>query len=135
MTNAKRSKTESSGRKSSTKRGGYGKPVVWVSSSFNNTDIEWLENNLDNAYTYIFQVIDDLSETLRITVKFDAHTDRFLSTLFFDDPDADSIIGLAIRGATPFDALFGLAYVHCVKQSEWFSDTVASTNANPSRWG
>ena len=135
MTNAKRSKDEPTERKSSAKRKGYGKPVIWVSSSFNNDDIEWLESNLDHAYTYIFQVIDDLSETLRLTVKFDSHSDRFLSTLFFDDPEADSVVALAIRGATPFDALFGCAYVHCVKEPEWFVGGVASPDANTSRGG
>lgn len=93
----------------------------WINPTPNASDYEWLEVNDDKLVLLVFELLDDLSDDERLSVKLDAYSGRWMAVFFAGSGKArNSQCALSVRGATAFDALILLAYFHIQRFSrEW----------------
>lgn len=104
-------------------RSGKGKPddVKWVNYQPNVEDRAWLADNTTGLLSLFFELVDDMEEGQRLTLKYDDYSSRWVA-MYFAGGSAGQNRGLAlsVRGATAYHAAVLLAYVHLIKfNREW----------------
>lgn len=119
-------------RKSKHRKGGFG-DVRWVNSSPNAEDKQWLADHETELVTLFFELVDELGEGSKITLKYDSNTARWVA-VYFSDSDGERNAGLAlsVRGASPYHACVLLAYTHLVKLSRVWDE---GGSGMESEWG
>jgi len=98
-------------------------------------DKAWLEDNSDTLDACIIELVEQLRDEYAVRVAYDRNSQRFnamLTCLVDSHPNTGFI--LAVRGATPSDALYALHYLHFVK-SEGLWRSITPESATPSRFG
>lgn len=105
----------------------------WFNPQLRTEDVQWLESNSESLAALILSLLDELTGEEKLSLKYDSYSSRWMAILFSGDGDArNSGVAMSVRGATPFDALVALAYLHLVRfEGEW------ATNADKAsaRWG
>lgn len=107
--------------------------VEWVNPSPSKSDKDWLETNTDKLPDLVFELLDDMSDTERLSVKYDKYANRW-SAIYFGGEATDGNAGLAlsVRAATTFDALCLLAYFHVVRYARTWE---IPPSEDIGRWG
>lgn len=107
----------------------------YLNPYLSDQDKSWLDDNSDSLFDRVADTIDSIADEYALRVSFDNHSQRYLATLtcLLDNVPNTGFI-LAVRGATPFDALFALHYLHHVKSEGLWRSITPETTA-PTRWG
>lgn len=120
-------------RSSNKSRTNKASALNWVNPQFNSTDVTWLQDHEADLVNLIFEFLDDLTETEKVSIKHDDNSGRWLACLFCGDGDARNAgCALSVRGATPFDAFCALAYFHLVRYAREYPERQARLSG---RWG
>ena len=107
--------------------------LQWVNPQTNAEDITWLESNSSRYVELVFDLMEDIQEDERVSIKRDPQSSRWLAILFAGDGDArNSGTALSLRGASPFDALLLLAYFHNIR---FEGEYPATDTSDLGRWG
>lgn len=132
MTNDSKSKAVSASSPAKPLKG-YGSTVNWINPQLNDSDVTWLQSNEKDLVSLILEFVDDITETEKISIKYDNHSNRWLAILFAGSGDSrNSGCALSVRGATPFDAFCALAYFHIIRFAR---DYDASKGGTFGKWG
>jgi hypothetical protein len=136
MTNAKKTSPSDNGSnpdKGKTSGGAYRK-FTFIAPYLDQNDKLWLRDNLDNYAHVVCLAMEQFPLHLRLSVKFDNASSRWLAILFDDSGDPKSQgVALSVRGATAIDAVYALAYLHCYKLSGGWSLETDAADTDP--WG
>lgn len=107
--------------------------TTWINPSPNKSDIQWLEDHLQEADKLVGQLLDEFEDEWSLAIKVDSFSGRWTAQLFLNDGSGDTPSrAIAPRASTPFDALYSLAYYMLVKFRDEFPDDPATVQA---RWG
>lgn len=103
---------------------GKGSDTVWFNPKPDAGDLEWLDSQAGVYIQFIVTLIEALQIGERLSVRWDAHSGRWLAILFLDPSDeGGNVHALSVRGATAFDAAVLLYYFHHVKFADgWVTD-------------
>lgn len=94
------------------KRVPYGAQLQWVVSSLDAGDKKWLRDNINHSLEYVGEFVTNLTPSFTLTLKFEDRAQRYLATLVCTDSEHPAAsMALSCRGATPFDALYAMAYL------------------------
>lgn len=136
MTNEKRTPQDTSGDKPKTGapgKSGYRK-FTFLAPYLDANDKLWLRDNIDNYGSVVCLLLEQCTSTLRLSLKFDDGSSRFLAVLFDDSGDVKQPgTALSVRGATAADAIYALAYLHCYKLSDGWAAEIDPEHIDP--WG
>lgn len=110
--------------------------VEFVNCHLDTNDKDWLRSTSNDSPACVSEFLLGLTETERLSVKFDPKSLRFVAYLFEDSLHSPNTgCALTVRGATAHDALFALAYCHKYKFAfEWGNGT-DDVGADIDPWG
>lgn len=109
------------------------KSIEWLNPQPNSSDVSWLQDHEDDLTQLVFEMVDDLNDNERLSIKYDGYSSRWIAMFFGGSGDTrNSGCALSVRGATPYDATVLLAYFHLVRFSR---DWRTSSSETSTRWG
>lgn len=116
------------------KRIPQGSSLQWVSANLNSGDKDWLRANVNHAMEFVAELLEELDESFSLSVKFDDKSRKYLSVLVCTAAEHEGAgCAISMRGATPFDSLYALAYYVGARSSEpWW---VGAGNEFSDPWG
>jgi len=112
------------GGKGVRKRQGDSSSTEWFNPKPSGSDVEWLDSHENEFVGFVVALVERLEVGRRLSVRYDAYSERWLAILFVDpDTEGGTIYALSVRGATAFDAGVLLYYFHYVKFKDgWLAD-------------
>jgi hypothetical protein len=105
----------------------------WINPTPNSSDVDWLTDHETELPSLFLEILDDIGEEERLSIKYDAYSSRWLAVLFASNTEGrNKGAALSVRGATPYDSLSLLAYFHIVRYNRIWLDEESGISP---KWG
>lgn len=136
MPNAKQPQVQSSGDQSGQKKktSGEFRKFDFITPYLGQDDKQWLRDHYDNLPVIVCNLVEQLASHHRFSLKRDESSGRWLAVLFDDSGEkSEPGTAMSVRGATPIDAIYALAYLHIYRFPEGWSSKPLTDDNDP--WG